>query len=113
MLEFVEEALDEVALAVDREVDNAANADIGLAWDMSFGAAGLDQVDDGAGKEATICDHVVGQTQPQTVFEIMAKKGELALQQTLLRQHYHFSRVKHVRSLTVFLLTRAPAPSGR
>ena len=64
MLEFVEEALDEVALAVDREVDNAANADIGLAWDMSFGAAGLDQVDDGAGKEATICDHVVGQTQP-------------------------------------------------
>ncbi len=31
---------------------------------------------------------VVGQTQPQTVFEIMAKKGELTLQQTLLRQHY-------------------------
>ena len=64
MLEFVEEALDEVALAVDREVDDAANADIGLAWDMGFGAAGLDQVDDGAGKEATIGDDVVGQTQP-------------------------------------------------
>src|SRR5579864_4289221 len=63
MFEFVEEALDEVALAVDREVDDAANADVALAWDMGFGAAGLDQLDDGAGEEATICDDVVGQTQ--------------------------------------------------
>jgi hypothetical protein len=31
---------------------------------------------------------VLGQTQPQTVFEIMAKKGELTSQQTLPRQHY-------------------------
>ena len=29
-------------------------------------------------------------------------------QATLLRQRYRLSRVKHVRSLTVFLLTRAP-----
>ena len=64
MLEFVEEALDEVAPAVDREVDNAANADVALAGDMGFGAAGLDELDDGAGKETTIGDHVVGQTQP-------------------------------------------------
>jgi adenylate cyclase len=30
----------------------------------------------------------VGQTQPQTVFEIMGKTGELTPEQTLLRQHY-------------------------
>jgi hypothetical protein len=30
----------------------------------------------------------VGQTQPQSVFEIMARKGEVTSQQTLLRQHY-------------------------
>jgi len=30
----------------------------------------------------------VGQTQPQSVFEVMARKGELTSQQTLLRQHY-------------------------
>ncbi|MCA6112044.1 adenylate/guanylate cyclase domain-containing protein [Bradyrhizobium cenepequi] len=31
---------------------------------------------------------VLGQTQPQTVFEIMGTKGELTSQQALLRQHY-------------------------
>jgi adenylate cyclase len=30
----------------------------------------------------------VGQTQPQSVFEVMARKGEVTSQQTLLRQHY-------------------------
>src|SRR6185312_887197 len=65
MLEFVEEALDEVALTVDREIDDASNADVGLARDMGCGAAGLDQIDDGAGEEAAIGDHVAGQAQPR------------------------------------------------
>ena len=34
-------------------------------------------------------------------------------QATLLRQRYRLSSVKHVRSLTVFLLTRAPSPRPR
>ena len=34
-------------------------------------------------------------------------------QATLLRSRYRLSSVKHVQSLTVFLLTRAPAPARR
>ncbi len=44
VFELVEEALDEVALAVEGGVDRAADADVALAGDMGSRAAGLDEV---------------------------------------------------------------------
>jgi hypothetical protein len=64
VLQLVEEALDEVALAVDLAVDHAADADIALRRDMGRGAIGLDEFDNGASKEATVGDHVAGQAEP-------------------------------------------------
>ena len=63
VLEFVEEAFDEVALAVDMEIDRALDLDVALGGDVSVGAAGLDEFDDGAGIIAAVGDHVAGQTQ--------------------------------------------------
>jgi hypothetical protein len=54
VLELAEEALDEVALAVDIAIDNASDADVGLAGDMGFCALGLDPLDDGTSKEAAV-----------------------------------------------------------
>lgn len=63
VLEFVEEALDEVALAVDRAIDDGSNAHVALTGDMGVGATRLDQLDDAARKEASIGDDVPRQGQ--------------------------------------------------
>ncbi len=63
VFEFVEETLDEVALAVDVEIDDAADPHVALRGDVGVGAAGLDQLDDRACEEATVGDHVARQAQ--------------------------------------------------
>lgn len=64
MFEFVEEALDEVALTVDVVIDDAANADIALRGDVWGRAGRLDQGDDRAGKIAAVGDDILGQFHP-------------------------------------------------
>ena len=54
MLEFVEEALDEVALPVEFWIDGADALHIALAWNVSGGAEGGEEFDDGAGAVAAI-----------------------------------------------------------
>ena len=56
MLELVEVALDQVAVAVDRAVDDAPDPNVALAGDVSGGACGLDQLDDGPGEETSVGD---------------------------------------------------------
>jgi hypothetical protein len=47
VFELAEEALDEIALAIDVGIDDAPDADVGLAWNMRFSAVGLDLLDNG------------------------------------------------------------------
>lgn len=54
---LVEEALDEVAAAVDVRVDKLADTDIALGGDVSCGAAGFDEIDNGSSKEAAVGNH--------------------------------------------------------
>jgi len=64
VFEFVEEALDEVALSVDRWIDRALVLSVALGRDMGGGAAGLDDCDDGAGVVTAIGDDVACQAHP-------------------------------------------------
>lgn len=61
VFELVEESLDEVALAVEREIDRTADLDVALGRDMGGGAVGLDQFDDGPGVVAPVGDDVAGE----------------------------------------------------
>ena len=61
VFQFVEEALDEIALAVDLAVDDTTNPDVALRGNVSRSAAGLDELDDRAGEETTVGNHMAGQ----------------------------------------------------
>ena len=63
VFEFVEEPFDEVALAIDLDIDRSLDLDVALGWDVRDGAAGLNEFDDGAGVVTAIGDHVAGQGQ--------------------------------------------------
>ena len=63
VLEFVEETLDEVALAVEVRIDRAANPYVALGRDVGLGAARLDDLDDGAGRVSTVGNHVPRQSE--------------------------------------------------
>jgi len=54
VFELVEEALDEVALAVDFGIDGALELAVALGRDVRRGAMGGDQLDDGAGIIAAV-----------------------------------------------------------
>ena len=56
MFELAEEALDLIALAVDRRVDGALDLTITLGGDMGLSASGSDQVEDGLGVVAAVSD---------------------------------------------------------
>ncbi len=58
VLEFVEEALDEVALAVERGIDRALGLAIPLCRDVGPGAVVGDEFDDGFGVIAPVGDGV-------------------------------------------------------
>src|SRR4030081_3738407 len=60
MLEFVEEALDQVALAIAFEVDGAYHPDVALAGDVGGGSARGEEFDDAAGAVAAVGDRVAG-----------------------------------------------------
>ena len=61
VFEFVEEALDEVALAVNLGLNDAADADIALRGDVRGGAGGLYQGDDRMREVAPIGNDVARQ----------------------------------------------------
>jgi hypothetical protein len=54
VLELVEEALDEIALAVDVAVDRSVDEPLAGRGDVSFGAGGADQVEQAVGVIAAI-----------------------------------------------------------
>ncbi len=64
VFEFVEEALDEVALAVERRVDGALALAVTLGRDVRPGAMRDEQFEDGAGVVAAIGDDIAGRSQP-------------------------------------------------
>jgi hypothetical protein len=58
VLELAEEALDQIALAVDAPVDGAVNQPTAFRRDVSCGAAGSDQLKQGVGVIAAVGDDV-------------------------------------------------------
>ena len=58
MFDFVEETLDEIALAVEREVAEALDDAVGFWRYDNFGATGFDDVDDGLAVVALVSQHV-------------------------------------------------------
>ena len=54
MLELVEEALDEIALAVDAAIDGSVDEPLAGRGDVGFGAGGADQVEQAVGVIAAI-----------------------------------------------------------
>lgn len=54
MLEFVEEALDEVSLPVDASIDRAVNQALACRGDVSLGSCGSDQLEQGVGVVAAV-----------------------------------------------------------
>ena len=73
MFEFVEEALDQVALSIEFEVDAADHPDVALAGDMRGGAERSEQLDDAAGAVAAVGDRSA--RRPQAVDQ--ARQGGL------------------------------------
>jgi len=61
VFDFVEEALDEIALSVKREIDRALDLDVALGRNVGLGAARLDERDDAFRIIAAIGDNVAGQ----------------------------------------------------
>jgi hypothetical protein len=58
VLEFIEEALDEVALSVEGAVDRALDLAVRIGRDVSSAAAASDQIDKGARVIAAIGDEI-------------------------------------------------------
>ena len=63
MFEFVEEALDEVALAVAFRIDGANDTHVALAWDMGGCSHHGEQLDDRARTVAAVGDRLAGRAQ--------------------------------------------------
>ena len=63
MFELVEEALDQVALAVAFEIDAADDPDIALAGNVGGGAERGEQLDDAARAVAAVGDRIAGRRQ--------------------------------------------------
>ena len=59
MLELAEEALDQIALAVDASVNRAMHETLAGGGDMGFGAAGPDQVEQRIGVITSVGDDVM------------------------------------------------------
>jgi hypothetical protein len=68
VFEFVEEAFDEVALAVEAGINGAANLDVALRRDVGAGAVGLDEQDQALGMVAAVGDDGRGETDPLDQF---------------------------------------------
>ena len=58
MFDFVEETLDEIALAVEREVAQALDDAVGFGRYDNFCTAGFDEVDDGFAVVSLVSQHV-------------------------------------------------------
>jgi hypothetical protein len=60
MLEIVKEALDEVALAIERSINRALDPDVALGRDMGLAAGLSNHLDDDPTIAAAICDQGFG-----------------------------------------------------
>ena len=58
MLQPVEEAFDQIALSVECVIDRALDLAVAAGWDVSASAPTFDQINDGAGVIAAICNEV-------------------------------------------------------
>ncbi len=67
VFEVVEEPFDEVALAIDLEIDRSLDLDGALGWDVRDGAAGLDKLDDGARVATATGAPMAGQAQSDQI----------------------------------------------
>lgn len=63
VLELVEEAFDEVALPVELRIDGALVLPVALCGDMRAGAAEGDDLEDGLGVVAAVCDGIGSRAQ--------------------------------------------------
>ena len=63
VFQTIEEALDEIAAALERRIDRADDADVALARDVSGGARGLDGRNDRLAEVAAIGDDIATQRQ--------------------------------------------------
>lgn len=61
VFEAVEEALDQVAVAIEVAIDGADDADVALAWDVGGGTGGFDGLGYGAAEVAAIGDDITAQ----------------------------------------------------
>lgn len=64
MFEFVEEALDQVALSIERVVDRALDLTVAAGGDVSSAAAAFDQIDDSAGIIAAVGNEIAIRLKP-------------------------------------------------
>ena len=63
MFELVEEAFDEVALAVNALWHTALNFSVALGWDVGTNSSALGEVDEGLGIIAAVGDEIAGPAQ--------------------------------------------------
>jgi len=63
VVQLVEEALDQVSLSVSLEIDAANDAHVALAWNVSGGPEGGEQLDDAARAIAMVCNRLARRTQ--------------------------------------------------
>jgi len=68
MLEFAEEALDQIALAVDASVDGSMDETLACRWDVGPGAAGSDQLEQRVGIITAVGDDVAALQAGQQVW---------------------------------------------
>lgn len=78
MLEFVEQALDEIVLGPNFEIDGPLYLSITLCWDVGPGSVFGHEVEDGASVRAATCDGVTPRPQAGDQFGHRSLVGSLA-----------------------------------
>ena len=78
VLEAVEEALDEVSVAIELAIDGADDADVALTWDVSGGAGGFDRFGHGAPEVAAVGDDITAERERSDQFWRGGLVGRLA-----------------------------------
>lgn len=78
VLQAVEEALDEVSVAIELAIDGADDADIALAWYVSGCAGGFDRFGHGTAEVAAVGDDIAAETERFNQFRCGSLVGRLA-----------------------------------
>ena len=78
VLQAVEEAFDEVSVAIEFAIDGADDANVALTWDVSGGAGGFDCFGHGAAELAAIGDDIAAEPERLNQFWRGRLVGRLA-----------------------------------